>query len=78
MGIPGTPPRIDGKTVNSSVLQEQLGDDPPTPFSFLNELNGIVVCISSYMTYVVYTFCKFIVCFFGDNTLFRLTSQGVT
>ena len=39
----GTPPRIDGKTVNYSTLQVQPGDDPPTPFSFMNEQQGIQV-----------------------------------
>ncbi len=32
----GTPPRLDGKTINWSILEEQKGDDPPQPFSFLN------------------------------------------
>lgn len=31
----GTPARLDGKTINWSVLEEQPGDDVPVPFSFL-------------------------------------------
>ncbi len=31
----GTPPRLDGRTIRCQDLQEQLGDDPATPFSFL-------------------------------------------
>ena len=31
----GTPPRLDGRTINWKILEEQQGDDPPTPFSFL-------------------------------------------
>ena len=31
----GTPPRLDGRTISWSVLEEQKGDDPPSPFSFL-------------------------------------------
>jgi len=31
----GTPPRIDGRTIDYSVMQEQPGDDPAPVFSFL-------------------------------------------
>ncbi|MBI2312911.1 MAG: tRNA uridine-5-carboxymethylaminomethyl(34) synthesis enzyme MnmG [Betaproteobacteria bacterium] len=33
----GTPPRLDGKTIDFSVLAVQPGDDPPPVFSFLGE-----------------------------------------
>ncbi len=33
-----TPPRLDGKTVNFSVLKPQLGDPEPRPFSFATEV----------------------------------------
>ena len=33
----GTPPRLDKKTIDFSRLEIQPGDDPPTPFSYLNE-----------------------------------------
>ena len=33
----GTPPRIDGRTIDYSQLQEQEGDDPEVPFSFLTK-----------------------------------------
>ncbi len=31
----GTPARLDGKTINWSILDEQPGDEEPVPFSFL-------------------------------------------
>lgn len=33
----GTPPRVDGRTVDCSKLEEQFGDEDPTSFSFLTE-----------------------------------------
>ena len=31
----GTPPRLDGTTIDKAALEVQSGDDAPTPFSFL-------------------------------------------
>jgi tRNA uridine 5-carboxymethylaminomethyl modification enzyme len=33
----GTPARLDGRTINWSELEEQTGDDPAVPFSFLTD-----------------------------------------
>ena len=36
----GTPPRLDGRTIDWASLEQQLGDDPPEPFSALTERIG--------------------------------------
>src|SRR5208282_3991782 len=36
----GTPPRLDGKTIDWASLEMQPGDDPPEPFSMLTDRIG--------------------------------------
>jgi len=33
----GTPPRLDGRTIDHAGLDRQEGDDPPAPFSYLTD-----------------------------------------
>jgi tRNA uridine 5-carboxymethylaminomethyl modification enzyme len=48
----GTPARIDGRTIDYSGLEPQAGDEPPVPFSFLNEriTTPQVACHITYTT----------------------------
>ena len=37
----GTPARVDGRTIDYSVMQEQYGDDPVVPFSFETDPDSV-------------------------------------
>ncbi|QLK50725.1 tRNA uridine-5-carboxymethylaminomethyl(34) synthesis enzyme MnmG [Ehrlichia ruminantium] len=45
----GTPPRLDRNSINFSGLQEQKGDTPPSPFSYMSESINLPQ-ISCYLT----------------------------
>jgi tRNA uridine 5-carboxymethylaminomethyl modification enzyme len=47
----GTPPRIDGRTVDWSVMQEQPGDTPTPVFSYIGSQADHPEQISCYITY---------------------------
>ena len=46
----GTPPRLNGRTIDTSKMELQPGDDYPQPFSFLND-NLKVEQLPCYITY---------------------------
>ncbi len=46
----GTPPRIDGRTIDYSVMEEQKGDEVPGKFSFFNT-EPLSIQRSCYITY---------------------------
>jgi len=52
----GTPPRLSGKTIDYKGLQKQESDNPPLPFSFLNNavnipLERMVTCYQTFTTF---------------------------
>ena len=47
----GTPPRIDGRTVDYSVMQVQPGDDPMPVFSFMGSVDQHPEQVPCYITY---------------------------
>ena len=46
----GTPARVDGRTIDFSCLEKQLGDEPPVPFSFMTD-KRIENRMPCYLTY---------------------------
>lgn len=63
----GTPPRLDGRTINYSVCDIQKGDDPPVPFSFMNDRVWIEVNNCFHVTLYSLTF----------STSFRQTNNSI-
>jgi tRNA uridine 5-carboxymethylaminomethyl modification enzyme len=47
----GTPPRIDGRTIDYSVMEEQPGDDPAPVFSFLGSREAHPRQVSCWITH---------------------------
>lgn len=47
----GTPPRVDGRTLDYSKMEEQPGDENPSKFSFLSTSNKLSKQKSCYITY---------------------------
>lgn len=47
----GTPPRLAKNSIDFSLLEEQHGDDPPTPFSFLNTSVSVQEQLLCHATY---------------------------
>ncbi len=47
----GTPPRVDGRSLDYSKMEEQAGDEIPEKFSFSNETQALKKQRSCYITY---------------------------
>ena len=47
----GTPPRVDGRSLDYKKMTEQPGDEKPQKFSFLNSTSPVENQLSCYMTY---------------------------
>jgi tRNA uridine 5-carboxymethylaminomethyl modification enzyme len=47
----GTPPRVDGRSLDYSKMEEQPGDDNPEKFSYLPGIKPLVKQKSCYLTY---------------------------
>ena len=47
----GTPPRLAKGSINFSILEEQPGDEPPVPFSYMNDTVGAEEQLLCHATY---------------------------
>lgn len=72
----GTPPRVDGRTINYSVLEEQKGDDDPKCFSF-RKPTKITKQHSCHITYTNEQVHDTLRSAFADSPLFNGTIQSL-
>ena len=72
----GTPARLDGRTINFSVLKEQKGDEEGGAFSYLSK-RRIVTQQSCYITYTNEKTHNILRRGFGDSPLFNGTIKGI-
>ena len=72
----GTPPRVDGRTINYSVLEEQKGDKSPTCFSF-RKPTSVKKQHSCHITYTNEKVHDILRASFKDSPLFNGAIKGV-
>ncbi|MEG1635576.1 MAG: tRNA uridine-5-carboxymethylaminomethyl(34) synthesis enzyme MnmG, partial [Rikenellaceae bacterium] len=73
----GTPARIDGKTIDFSKMSIQDGDEEPSKFSYLNEIEPVkkqLPCYTVFTSKVVHDSLRV---GFADSPLFNGTIKGV-
>jgi tRNA uridine 5-carboxymethylaminomethyl modification enzyme len=73
----GTPPRLDGRTIDWSVLQEQPGDTPTPVFSFLGSVADHPQQVSCYITHTNERTHEEIRKGFGESPMFTGAIEGV-
>ncbi|MDA3930511.1 MAG: tRNA uridine-5-carboxymethylaminomethyl(34) synthesis enzyme MnmG [Prolixibacteraceae bacterium] len=73
----GTPVRVDGRTVNYSVLTEQKGDNDFYKFSYLPEIRTKLKQLSCYMAYTNLSTHKILKTGFESSPMFDGTIQSL-
>ena len=74
----GTPPRVDGRTLDYSKMEEQPGDEQPGKFSFLDTTQPLQQQKSCYITYTNKKVHKILESGFDQSPMFngRIQAQG--
>ncbi len=73
----GTPPRLDGRTIDFSQLQEQKGDEEVVPFSFLNENVQMQRNLSCYVAHTSQVVHDILMTGFEDSPMFDGTIKSI-
>ncbi|MCS6967575.1 MAG: tRNA uridine-5-carboxymethylaminomethyl(34) synthesis enzyme MnmG [Cytophagales bacterium] len=72
----GTPPRVDGRTLNYQAMEEQKGDDPPSKFSF-TDTPPLTKQKSCYITYTNPKVHEMLASGFDRSPMFNGTIKSV-
>ena len=73
----GTPARIDGRSIDFSVLEEQPGDENPSKFSFSSDTQIVTEQKSCYLVYTSPQVHALLRTGFDRSPLFNGTIQGI-
>ncbi|MFT7280971.1 MAG: tRNA uridine 5-carboxymethylaminomethyl modification enzyme, partial [Cyclobacteriaceae bacterium] len=73
----GTPPRVDGRSLDYSLMTEQPGDEKPDKFSYLPYTSPLANQRSCWLTYTNPTVHEILETGFEDSPMFNGRIQGV-
>jgi tRNA uridine 5-carboxymethylaminomethyl modification enzyme len=73
----GTPPRVDGRSLDYSKMTEQKGDEAPGKFSFLKNIDPVKTQRSCWITYTNSTVHEILKTGFEDSPMYSGRIQGL-
>jgi len=73
----GTPPRVDGRSLNYDAMEEQKGDDEPAKFSFSRETSPLKEQRSCYITYTNNTVHDILREGFSESPMYNGSIRGL-
>jgi tRNA uridine 5-carboxymethylaminomethyl modification enzyme len=73
----GTPPRVDGRSLNYEVMEEQKGDEKPSKFSYLDTTSALTEQRSCYITYTNQAVHDMLKTGFDKSPMFTGRIQGL-
>lgn len=73
----GTPPRVDGRSINYEAMEEQKGDEIPSKFSYSDETKILEKQRSCYITYTNNSVHETLRTGFSESPMYNGTIQGI-
>jgi tRNA uridine 5-carboxymethylaminomethyl modification enzyme len=73
----GTPPRVDGRSLNYETMEEQKGDEVPSKFSYSAETKPLEKQRSCYITYTNNQVHETLRTGFDESPMYNGTIQGI-